>query len=222
MNNLDKILDRITLDAEREIDSVNAEAQEKIDAIEEETKNKISDMKKRGETAAMREYQSILSRAEAAGAMSKREIMLRAKSKLIEKVYRDAENFIISLPSEKYASIMSSILADAVIDRINTVYEMTERYGEEEFASDSKLPFEVILSEKDKKEHSRDIISGAEQIIAERDVTVPKIKLSKDSADINGGFIVRFGESEINCSVSAMTEAVKEETYAKVAAVLFS
>lgn len=222
MNNLDKILSRINADADREIEAVRTDAKAKLDAITEEAEDRISDMKKRAESAAMKEYQSIISRAETSGAMAEREIILRAKSELIEKVYRDAENFIVSLPSDKYAAVMSTLLAGAVIERMNTVHDMTSLYNDEEFVGEHKIPFELVLSEEDKKAHPRDIISGAEQIIAERDMTVPKIKLAKDSADIRGGFIVRYGSAETNCSVSAMVAAVKEKTYTRVASVLFS
>lgn len=222
MNNLDKILSRIDSDAEREIEAVRAEAAAKIAEVNEDADNRISDMRKKAEAAAMREYQSVISRAESAGAMAEREIMLRAKSELIEKVYRDAESFILSLPHEKYAAVMSSLLASAIIERMNTIREMTDLYNDAEFAAEGKVPFEVFLSEEDRKNHSRDIIAGAEKIIAEQDLLVPKIKLAKECADIRGGFIVRYGSAETNCSVSDMVSSVKERTYARVASILFS
>ena len=83
------------------------------------------------------------------------------------------------------------------------------------------MPFEVLLPEAHKKKFGRAIISGAEKSIALKNLTVPKIKLSKDSAPIDGGFIVKYGDVQTNCSVSAMISSLKERTYAKVASVLF-
>ncbi len=221
MNNLERILDRIKADAEGEIEKIRSEAELQVGKIQKDTEERLELIRRRAEAAAMKEYQSILSRAEARGVMTEKEIILKAKSELIDKVYRDAESFIMGLPDAKYAEVMSALLADAVISRMATVAEMTELYSDENFAGDVKLPFEVFLPEEHKKKFGRAIISGAEKRIAEKELTVPKIKLSKDAAPIRGGFIVKHGEVQTNCSVSAMIGSLKEKTYANVASVLF-
>ena len=221
MNNLDRILDRIKADADLEIKKIEEASAARIDTIQKDTEEKLDLINRRTEEAAMKEYQAILARAQSRGAMVEKEILLGAKSELIEKVYRDAESFIMNLPADKYTEVMSGLLADAVISRMATVTEMTETFADEAYVGEGKVPFEVLLPEAHKKKFGRAIISGAEKSIALKDLTVPKIKLSKDSAPIDGGFIVKYGDVQTNCSVSAMISSLKERTYAKVASVLF-
>lgn len=222
MNNLERILERINSDAEREIAEINAECERRCEEIRQELDDRLSDMEKRTESAAMKEYQRIIARAESAGTMNERRTILAAKSELVEKVYRDAAEFILRLPDDKYAEIMSRLLADAIIAQTDTVRDMTETYSDNEFSADAKLPFDVLLSASDRERHSRDIIAGAERIIAVKDMTVPKIRLSRENADITGGFILRHGTVEINCSIEEMIRARKETGYAAVAGILFA
>ncbi len=221
MNNLELILERINGDADGEIAEINAECERECERIQRELDGRLSDMEKRTEAVAMKEYQRIIARAESAGAMNERQTVLAAKSELVEKVYRDAADFILRLPDDKYAEIMSRLLADAIIAQTDTVREMTETYSDDEFSGDARLPYDVLISAGDREKHSRDIISGAERIIAMKDMTVPKIRLSRENADITGGFILRHGSIEINCSVEEMIRAVKEKGYAAVAGILF-
>jgi len=221
MNNLDRILDRIKADCDSEVKKIEEAAAARIDTIQKDTDDALDIINRRAEDAAMKEYQAILARAESRGVMAEKDIILKAKSELIDKVYRDAESFIMNLPADKYAAVMSGLLADAVISRMATVTEMTAVFADENYAGEGKVPFELLLPEEHKKKFGRAIISGAEKRIAEKELTVPKIKLSKDCAPINGGFIVKYGDVQTNCSVSAMIGSLKERTYAKVASVLF-
>lgn len=221
MNNLERILDRIKADADCEIQKIRDAAEMRVGSIQNDTNARLDIINRRAEEAAMKEYQSVLARAESRGVMAEKDIILKAKSELIDKVYRDAESFILNLPADKYAEVMSGLLADAVISRMTTVTEMTEVFADENFAAEGKVPFEVLLPEEHKKKFGRPIISGAEKRIAEKELTVPKIKLSKDCAPIHGGFIVKYGDVQTNCSVSAMIDSLKERTYAVVASVLF-
>lgn len=222
MNNLDKILDRIEEEAIREINSINAERDKQLALIQEETDNKIKDINLRAEKTALKEYESVISRAESSGAMTSREIILAAKARLIEKVYSQAEEFIYSLPEEKYVLVLSRLLANAVIERTERIHEITDKYGDEEFSDESKVAFEAVLSPEDSKKYGRDVVSKAEQYIANRDMIVPKIKLSKENAPIKGGLIIKYGNAQTNCSISDMISSLKDKTDSKIARVLFT
>ena len=94
MNNLERILDRINADADLEIKKSEEAADMRVESIQKDTAERLDLIKLRAENAAMKEYQSIISRAEAKGAMAEKDIILKAKAELIDKVYRDAESFI--------------------------------------------------------------------------------------------------------------------------------
>ncbi len=221
MKNIEKILEYIESDAREKIEQINKARDEEIEQIRQDAEYKAGDIAKKAENDALREYQQTIDRAASSGEMISKDIMLEAKTGLIEKVYADAEKFINSLPDDKYTEVMSRFLAEAVIERMQTVREMNEVYRDEEFKEDLNMSFEVIMSEADRESPRKNIISGAEKNIALRDMYVPKIRLSKKTADISGGFIVAYGNSETNCSTAVLVKAARERTYSKVAGILF-
>ena len=136
MNNLNLILDKISADCDARIGRVNADKAEKIAEIGKAADGRVSDVLSRAEGAALKEYESCVSRAESSGKLAAREIILEAKSSLVEQVYSAAEEFIYSLPEEKYVLVLSRLLANAIIDRQNSVNSLIEKYGEEEYGDE--------------------------------------------------------------------------------------
>ena len=221
MNNLNLILEKISAESQEKIDAVNEERDRKISEIEKAAEDRISSVFARAETVALKEYETEVARAESAGKLAEREIVLSAKAALIDQIFSAAAERIRSLPDAEYVTVLSRLLAGAVIERQSAVEALIEKYGEEEYGADAKLPYDAAFSPEDTVKFGRDIISKAEQYIANRDLIVPRIRLSKTPADIDGGVIVKYGDSETNCSVAAMIASVKEKADATVAAILF-
>lgn len=221
MNNLNLILEKISAESQEKIDAVNEERDRKISEIEKAAEDRISTVFARAETVALKEYETEVARAESAGKLAEREIVLSAKAALIDQIFSAAAERIRSLPDAEYVTVLSRLLAGAVIERQSAVEALIEKYGEEEYGADAKLPYDAAFSPEDTEKFGRDIISKAEQYIANRDLIVPRIRLSKTPADIDGGVIVKYGDSETNCSVAAMIASVKEKADATVAAILF-
>ena len=222
MNNLDLILDRINGECQKQIDGVNSEKDKKTAEINEAAEGKISAVISRAERTALKAYETEVTRAESSGRLAAREIVLSAKASYIGTVYSAAEDFICSLPEEEYVLVLSRLLASAVMERQAAVAALIEKYGEEEYGAELKVPFDAAFSPEDTEKYGREIISKAEQYIANQDVLVPRIRPAKEPADIRGGVIVRYGDSETNCSVSAMIDSVKDKTDADIARILFS
>ena len=222
MNNLNLILDKIYDEANLRIERINAARDEKIAEMDRNTEDSLKDIFARTENDAFKTYESIISKAESSGKLLEKEIMLRAKTILMDQVYAGAEEYIRSLPEEKYVMVLSHLLGDAVIERMKNLDALVEKYGEEEYSADLKVSYEAALSPSDAEKYGSTVISKAEQYIANKNLTVPKIKLAKEPAQIDCGVIVKYGDTETNCSVGSMIASVKENTDARVAEILFS
>ncbi|MBQ7474837.1 MAG: hypothetical protein IJS78_02835 [Clostridia bacterium] len=221
MNNLNLILDKIDAECSSRIDALNRDKDAKIDEIAKAADDRVGDIFRRAEGTAIREYESAVSRAESSGKLAAREIVLGAKSAVLEQVYADAEKFIRSLPDDEYVLVLSRLLAGAVIERQEAVAALVEKYGEEEYGAEAKVPFDAAFSPEDAEKFGKEAITKAEQYIANRDLIVPRIRLAKSPVDITGGVVVKYGDSETNCSISAMIASVKDKTDARIARVLF-
>jgi vacuolar-type H+-ATPase subunit E/Vma4 len=216
MNNEDKILEAIRLRAEDKASAVRRETDAQIASVNEDCDNRIRDMRAKNAAKCERERDVILRRGRGSSDMRRREIMLGARVKLLDRAYEEAQRFICSMDRDAYAGLLSNMLADALLDRIAEDRALAE-CGEEV----AKAAFEVSFNEKDKGEIGSRVISLALDRVASKGETAPELVLSEKTARVEGGFILRSGDVECDCSVRTLVAASRAATEADVARVLF-
>ncbi len=221
MNNLDKIIDKIILDASLQAEEIIAEANASAEKITEDGEVAVADILKRAKLDARRESELYMARAESSGDMKSREILLSARVAMINKAFSNAEMQILEAPDEEYCAFLSHLLADSALDRINTCATLSREYGEE---VDSDAAFEVIFNEKDCEKHSKNVLKGAKALL--RKISAPLGKtaflISEETRDISGGLILRHGDIEINCSVETVIGDARRACEAQVIKALFT
>ena len=217
MNNLDKILSAITSEAEEKISAIRSQSEEECKAVQTDCENKICDLHTLNAQKISRERELILSRAESSADMRRREIMLGARAGLLDKAYADAEKYICEMDRDVYKSFLAHLLCDALCDRIDAERALAEA-GEETEA----LSFVLCLNKADRDELGDAVIAAALELAGERGVTVPEISLCDKPCDIRGGFILRGGDVETDCTVRTLVAASRSQTEAEAARVLFS
>lgn len=197
MTGLEKILKHIEEDAAAAADKVLTEAKGKADEImaaaRAESDKKCADIAERSKL----DVQSSLSRAESAANLQEKRLILNAKQEIIGEVINLAKESIIKLPDNQY---------------FDTIVKMVQKYalaqtGQILFSKTdlSRLPeqFEIPLTA------SLNQKKGA------------ALSISKETVNIDGGFILVYGDIEINCSFDALFAAAKDTLQDKVSEVLF-
>ncbi len=217
MNNLNKIIEKIFSDARSESESISDQTSSAIDSLKEATLKDAEALIEKYVSASEKECRSIISRAEGAAQMKKREIILGKKVSLINSVFDEAKSRILNLPTEEYCSFLANLIADAIASRLQQVAEMKEIYGEDE-DNDYCTSFSVVFNERDKKEFSAVAVKQAKAILKKR----MAIAVEKECADIAGGVIVRYGDIETNCSVEAVIVSAREKCVNEVTGLIFS
>ena len=96
-----------------------------------------------------------------------------------------------------------------------------ELYGEEDAPSTDS--YEVILNVRDREKFGKNLIDGVRRrLVGKESIGITqKVVLSASTADIDGGLILRYGDIEINSSVSMLFEQARPSLEAKVSHVLF-
>ncbi len=220
MNNLDKIIEKITADATLQAERISAEADSEVLSIETECENAVRDILKRAKAESERAREAEIARAMGDGDMKSREILLEKRVALINEAFEKAEELIISAEKEDYLLFLSNLLCDAVKERIETVDRLVNEYGEEdEFSAD----FELIFNEKDKKEYAKDTVKAARALLKKISPALSKtaFAISDSTAPIKGGFILRYGDVETNCSLEAVMADARRKCESRVIAHLF-
>jgi len=158
----------------------------------------------------------ILSRSKGSAEMRRREILLTVRSGLLDKAYTEAENYICNMEPKVYNAFLSKLLCEAVCDRVNEEAILTEN-GEEK----SDGAFEISFNKKDLENNAKQIIADADEMISEKGFAAPKIRIAKEPVNIGGGFILRLGDVETDCSVKTLVAAARVNSEADCAKVLF-
>lgn len=221
MQNLDKITDRIIADAASQAEKILADAEAACAGIEDEASAEAKTIVEGAKRRAERDGLAVAERAYSAADMKKREIILATRVGLINKVFKEAKQYLLDLGEEDYAVMAGHLLADAAAERIETVQRLRDTYGDEE---DDCLDFEVLFSASDRETKAPVIIKAARTFMRRRSAAMGKtdFRISNDCADIDGGVILRYGDIETNCSFDAVIADAREKYEARVAEILFS
>ena len=81
------------------------------------------------------------------------------------------------------------------------------------------LPGEIMFSSEDKKRLPNNFEELINAALADKEGAT--LKISNNNREINGGFILSYGEVEENCSFEALFLAERENLIDKVGSVLF-
>jgi len=197
MTGLEKILKAIEDEAQARADEIISEANKQAEQI-------LSAARQEGELEAGKiaqkaseEVKSVLSRAESAAVLQERKAILEAKQQIINETIIKARASLSELSDKEYTDILIKLI---------------KRYAHNEVG-------QIVFSANDKKRLPADFTDRLKQALADK--TGAALTLSEKTADINGGFLLVYGDIEENCSFDALFEAAREDLQDKVNSFLF-
>ncbi len=197
MTGLEKILKHIEEDAQTAVDHIlseaNAKAEEIMAAARIEGEKKCAEITERSKL----EVQAYLSRAESAANLQEKKLILTAKQEIIGEVINHAKETLTHLPDKEYFEIIVKMVGKYALAQTGHILFSA--------ADKKRLPdgFHETLSAS---------LSGTNGY---------RLTIADETADIDGGFILAYGDIEINCSIDALFAAAKDILQDKVSEVLF-
>lgn len=220
MVGLEKITQKIIDDASLRADEIIAAAEQRCQQINDACEFKKQEIESKIEADAVKEGESIKMRAKSGIAMNRRDSMLMLRANLVDQAFSEAQKQILSLESEQYRNIFSSLLAKVLCEKVQSENDSIRLYGE----NISPAKYEVQMNKKDRDTHGRAIIEGARRAVVGKltSQTLDKVVLSDKSINIDGGFVIKCGDVELNCSVKTLVDCIRPRLEAEVARILFS
>ena len=195
MNGIEKIIDRISGDAQAEIDAIlaeaNAEAAQITAKYEAQAKAEADEIVKRGSAAAAEREERLVSMAQMEG----RKAELCAKQEVIEEAFELALKKLLALPEDKYVELLAGLAAKASATGKET----------------------LIFSAADRDRVGKKVVDAANAKLANGALT-----LGESVRNLNGGFILSDGAVEVNCSFDTLVRLQKAEITGEVSRVLFA
>ena len=228
MNGIEKIIDRISGDAQAEIDAILAEARAEAAQItakyEAQAKAEAEEILKRGTAAAAEREERLASMAQMEG----RKAELAAKQEVIEEAFELALKKLLALPEDKYVELLAGLAAKASVTGKETLIFSAndrDRVGKKVVAAANEILGKKVAPElpeelADSKVGAilDKVVAGASALINGTDV----LTLSEETRNINGGFILSDGAVEVNCSFDTLVRLQKAEITGEVTRVLFA
>ena len=219
MNGIEKITARIEADCQADVAAILAEGQAKADKVKAEYAEKAAAQAKAAEEAGVQAAQRQLERLESAAQMDAKKQLLAAKQACLDDAFAGAKQKLLAMDDDQYAALLAKLAVNAA------------KSGREE----------IVLSQRDRDRVGAMVVSKANAILAEasapgvagtlnRVVTganallqgTAQLSLSKDTADIEGGLILRDGNVEVNCAFETLLRMLREDMAAQVAGILFA
>ena len=225
MNGIETIIQRLNTDAKAETDALLDKARQEAAAItaryQAQADREAAELAARNQRNAAEREERLVSAAQ----MEARKTLLTAKQEMVERAYQRALEKLRSLPQEQYVELLAALLARA------------SSTGREE----------VVFSPEDREGAGKAAVARANELLAKE--AAPELPLgdgvvanllnkvaagvsafaqgtamlavSEETRDISGGFILKDGRIEVNCTFDALVRAEREQTAGEVAKLLF-
>ena len=197
-NGVEKIKNRIIADSkalyEKIIDDAKREAQNIIGHAEKEAFQKVTVMTEK----AKEEAAQIKKRMQAVVQLEERKKALKVRQDSIDQAFNLALSRIESLPDDKYAAFIEKILLKAVM----------------------KGKGEVLFNPKDKERLGSKFIGQINKKL-KKSGDNSEVVLSEDILNSKGGFVLKYGDMEVNCTLETIMHMARPALESEAAAVLF-
>lgn len=198
MNGAEKIKDRILADGralcDKILEDAKREAQNIIGSAEKEALQKVAVMTEKARDEALQ----IKQRFQAASVMDDKKMILKARQNSVDEAFNNALTRVAGLPDAQYGLFLEEILLNVA----------REEAGE------------LLLNEKDKVRLGENFVSLMNKKLNTKGEKA-SLTLAKDTLSSCGGFVLRYGDMELNCTLEILLTMARPGLESEVAAILF-
>ncbi len=198
MNGINKITERIRLDAEQEINTLAAENKVECDKILAKYKDEAQAIYWRVVSEGKQEAERRVELRRGAAQTESKKRMLQLKQDMVALCFEKAEEKLLHLPEAEYEAFLCALAVRAA------------ESGREE----------LIFNAADRERLGQRVTEAANAALQKAGKT-GELRLSAATRPIEGGLIVSGGRVETNCSVKTLLELRRSELAGEVAKLLF-
>lgn len=222
MVNLDKLIGRIISDAEEYGRGLLESSEGDLAEIADSSRSKIEYVNAESASRAARDADAIISRAKASAESMSRDIILSAKAGLLDRTFDEAYKKLLELAGggAEYVSFLTRLLVSVVSSAVKAEEENGEYYASGELVAYSD--YVAAFCTRDLEGGERSVAASVTSAAAEKlSATGKALRVSDTAANIDGGFILRSGDIEYNCSLSALVAGYRSAHEAEIYRMLF-
>ncbi len=195
MTGLEKIVKEIADEASAEAKTTLENAKAEADDILAQAKSEADALREKSEADAQKHRSELEQSRNSALALQKRQRLLETKQALLSETLEKARKELYALPVDLYFTLLLKLAAQAA----------EEGKGE------------MMLSEQDAARLPQDFEAKLAAVLPSGST----ITLLKETRPVDGGFVLKYGDVEANCSFAAIFDARREEFADIISPILF-
>ena len=196
MTGTEKIVGRIKLDSAQKCENMIAQARQQAAQITEKAAAEGEALSGGANEIAKNQADEIIRMAVSAAQQKAGQIILAARIEALNEALNAAAGSFRDMPADEYFSALSAL---AIKNAMPGTGEMR-------------------LSERDLKRLPPQFEAKINESLTEK---VSSVKIGGEPAAIDDGFILVYGDVEINCTISALIEASRDELKEKICGIIF-
>lgn len=197
MSGAEKIKDRILADARDLCEKILADARQEARSIvgnaEKEAFKKVTVMTEKAKEEAIQ----IKQRLHAVSGLEDRKNTLKARQDSVDEAFDTALTRLSALPEDQYIRLLEEILMDVARQEAGI----------------------LVLNEKDKERLGQSFVSQMNDKFAKAGKKA-SLALAEDALKACGGFVIRYGDMELNCTLEVLITMARPALEPEVAAIL--
>ena len=225
MNGIEKITQRMDADTQAEISRILDDANAQAEAIAAKFRDQAQAEDRELLAKSRRSAEEREERLVSAAHMEARKSLLAAKQEMVDQAYRRAEEKLTSLPEEAYVELLASLLlAASATGREEVIFSPQDRTGAGKAAvarANEQLARAAAPELPLGDGAVASLVSKAVASVSALAQGTAMLTVSQETRPMEGGFILRDGRVEVNCTFEALIRAAREKTSGAVAKLLF-
>ena len=219
MTGLEKILEQIEGEARERASSILQQSEEECMALAKDYAARAEQTRERLEKEGLAAIEATVNAARAQSEKTHAEILQNARRALIDETFECAKRALCDKDAGKYRELLTALLVSALLEQ-HRAEQQSIAFGDEveEFER-----FEVLMNEKDKERFGAQVITNARSTVTRHigAQKAAKLSLGEQSAEIDGGLILRFGDVELNCTLGVLMADIRHTLEPRVCEILF-
>ncbi len=220
MNELSKLTDKILAEAQAAAQAIDAAAQSDARQLQEAAKQEAEAEAQAILQAAKANAEAVLRRAQSKAGIEERNMKLGARRDAMGEAYRAALEKLCGTPPQQLVDFLAALVCAYQTEDAELIFNV----------NDQKLGEEVCkrLAQVERKELLEKLaqhpIAGLADLLHGRlgEGITRHVTLSKQVGGFAGGFILKEGAIETNCTFEVLVQGVTGELEAEVAEILFA
>lgn len=218
MTGIDRIISKITGDAEEKAKGISEAADVECERIKKEYQEKADrECATRAAECAER-CSEMISSARSQASYERRLALQRGMTSAVDSAFSQAELEILRFPHEKYLDMLISMLSKAMIAHKEHIEALGGKYE-----CDDGESYLVYLNKNDRATYGERLMDGLRRRVVGRvdSKLTEKVKIADEAAKISGGLILNCGKVDYDLSLEALLGELRFEFESSVMDMLF-